>query len=60
MKTAVLHIAVYEFTCPECQEYISNDNNGGSHLFPTSDFIPETLKCDTCKVELKTPKKALK
>lgn len=55
-KTAKLHITVVEFTCPNCNEFISNPN-GGSHLFPTYESIPATLTCDCCGEVLKTPGK---
>jgi predicted RNA-binding Zn-ribbon protein involved in translation (DUF1610 family) len=56
MKAAVMHIAVIEFTCPECGEHISAAS--GSHMFPLSDPLPEILKCDCCGVELRVPAKA--
>ena len=59
MKTAVLHIAVLEFTCPHCKEHLSNED--GSHLFPTHQAeLPETLTCDSCGEVVKVPAKAKK
>lgn len=58
MKTAQMHIAVLEFTCPECGEHISADS--GSHMFPVSEGLPETLECDACGAKLKVPAKAKK
>lgn len=57
MKSAQMHIAVLEFTCPDCGEHISSP--GGSHMFELHE-IPEQLKCDCCGKELKVPKRALK
>ena len=58
MKTAQLHIAVIEFTCPECDEHLSAPS--GSHMFPVNEPIPEELECDCCKAKLKVPAKARK
>jgi len=58
MKTAKMHIAVLEFTCPECGEHISGA--GGSHMFPLSDGLPSDLECDACGARLKVPAKARK
>lgn len=58
MKTAKLHIAVIEFTCPVCGEHLSAES--GSHMFPVSEGMPEELACDCCGIKLKVPFKAKK
>lgn len=55
MKTAKMHIAVIELTCPECEEHISNDD--GSHMF-LIESLPEIVVCDCCNAQLKMPSKA--
>lgn len=57
MKTANMHIAVVEFTCPNCDEHISSAD--GSHMFELHQ-IPDTIGCDCCGVVLKIPEKARK
>lgn len=57
MKTAKLHFAAVEFTCPVCNEHISCDS--GSHMFLLYE-IPEELECDLCKIKLKVPDQAKK
>lgn len=55
MKTAQLHISVFELTCPHCDEYISH--NSGSHMFQVHEEIPKTVECDSCGKTVKVPKK---
>lgn len=57
MKTAVIHIAVIEFSCSACNEHISSPS--GSHMFELYQG-PEQLECDSCGAKLKVPAKAKK
>jgi len=58
MKKAKCHIAVLEFTCPQCDEFISHPDTG-SHIFERTDIGNHpTLHCDFCKVDLEMPKQA--
>jgi predicted RNA-binding Zn-ribbon protein involved in translation (DUF1610 family) len=57
MKSAILHIAVVEFTCPYCGEHVSAPH--GSHMFGVSE-IPDTLKCESCGKALAVPARAKK
>ena len=52
---AKLHVTVVEFTCPKCNEFISNPDTG-SHMFGLNDSMPEKLECPDCKIELEFPK----
>lgn len=58
MKTAIVHISVLEFTCPECKEHIAAST--GSHMFPTDEPLPDEFECDCCGAKLKVPAKARK
>ncbi len=57
MKTAKLHITVIELTCPTCGEHLESDS--GSHLFQLFE-IPDTIRCELCKENLKVPTRAKK
>lgn len=56
MKAAVPTLVAIYLECPECDESISNPENG-AFLFSSLDFPQEnTIKCDNCGAVLKLPK----
>jgi len=56
MKKAVVEVHTFDIICPNCSEYVVNEDNG-SVSWSAYEEVPKTIKCNFCKTVFSTPNK---